>query len=63
MQGNQRVEKFKKVSRVLVDGTEIEATITKGKKFNKTRRGLGTKALFRNARDAQVNQCSISGVY
>lgn len=46
MQGNQKVEKFKKVPRVLIEGTEQDATITRGKKYNKPRRHSNFKDQF-----------------
>lgn len=63
MQGNQKLEKFKKVNRTLIEGSDSEATITRGKKFNKPKRGGGAKGLFHSARESQVNQCNINGVY
>lgn len=55
MQTSTTVEKFKKPSRVMLEGTNQVAVITKGKKFNKTKRGGGIKSLFRSADDSFLN--------
>lgn len=48
MQTSTTVEKFKKASRVLIEGTTQVAIITKGKKYNKPKRGGGLKSLYRS---------------
>lgn len=55
MQTSKTVEKIKKPNRVLLEGTNQVAVITKGKKLNKTKRGTGIKGLFRSADDSFLN--------
>lgn len=61
MQGNQRVEKFKKAPRTYLMDSNQEATITTGKKYNKTKRGGGIKGAFRNADDSYINAGKVDG--
>ena len=56
MQGNQQVEKFKKKHRVTIEGSDVEATITRGKKLNKPNRGGGVKGAFRNCEDSYIDK-------
>lgn len=61
MQYKQSIEKFSKKHRVCLEGTDIEATITRGKKLNKPQRGGGIKGAFRSDDESYINAAKYAG--